>query len=102
MIMDANATWTSRPQGRIVARRRRSGIYADLQNECEEAIRNGIGRLEIDLTGVEKVEASLLRCLTAILRMARRHRVALRLRPSLALDRWLALSGLDSSLEPVR
>ncbi|MHC5004435.1 MAG: STAS domain-containing protein [Planctomycetota bacterium] len=101
--MDASASWTARPLGRIVAGRRRgSGGYGELRADCEQAILGGVRRLEIDLTHVDAIGSDLLRCLTAVLRAAHRHRVQLKIQPSLALDRWLTVCGLDHSLEPVR
>ena len=90
--------------GRIAGRSASGGVcdVRELRSHCRDAIACGVNFLEIDLTTVERIETGLIGFLAEMLRYAREQRVLLKLKPSLALDRWLRECGLDHDLRPVR
>ena len=93
-----------RRTGRITGRTGPGGAceVRELKLSARDAIDGGVNFLEIDLTSVDRVETGLIGFLAETLRVTRESHVNLKLRPSLALDRWLDACGLDHCLRPIR
>ena len=90
--------------GRIVGRTAAGGAcdVRELRVHCCDAIDGGANLLEVDLTVVDRIETALIAFLVELLRMSRQQHVLLKLKPSIALDRWLRDCSLDNELRPIR